>query len=162
MSPVNFTPKISHIPQIQKVMTGTALNYILNKFHLECEPYPIITALIGFSRANYLWPASLGDVSLWRIFICILNSNVWPVGTGLSALPSVSEQTQLRADTHTHTYWYWKIPTKAMSTHTPWIKTAHFMCFQTVGRCELLWAAGSVETLWHAPFHKNSIFHLCV
>lgn len=63
-------------------MSRSMQTYILNKLHLECEPYLITAALIGFNRANYLGPASLrGCVSVMD-FICILNSSVWPVGTG--------------------------------------------------------------------------------
>ena len=99
-----------HFPQTIRKVMSCAWTYIFSKFHSGCEPYLMTGALIGFNRANYLGPGSLrGCVSVMD-FICILNSYVWPVGTGplhrhlsLSKHMDISSE-PIRTHTHTHTH----------------------------------------------------------
>ena len=98
----------SHFPPqiIGKVMSRSVQTYILNKFHLECEPHLITAALIGFNRANYLGPASLrGCVSVMD-FICILNSSCDLVGTG-SLRRHLSLSKHMDIGSGAHTDWCW-------------------------------------------------------
>lgn len=110
-------------------MSRAAQTYILNKLHLECEPYLITGALIGFNRANYLGPASLRGCISVMDFICILNSYVCPVGTGsLRRHLSLSKHMDIgsRADIYTH--WCW-MTQQGQSVHSVCSLKMPISCF---------------------------------
>lgn len=108
-----------HFPQVVlEVMSRAAQTYILNKLHLECQPYLIPAALIGFNRVYDLGPASLRGYDSLMNFICMLHSCVWPVGTGsLRRHLSLSKHMDIGFWADIHTYWCW-MTQQGQSIHT--------------------------------------------